>query len=218
MPELDLSDVTVVFKTENGGGSYLRDTAIKPDPDAKCKTVTIYKDGQPFQVLRYELKEGVCAAYTGLWIRRTFERGDLTAVAEFGDKEKVRQQLEIVQGATNFWQGGFSVDRLLEANRLKATGRETNDFFDKEEMRGLIGKMVADPGCYFFVIDPTLKGKSGHAVGFKTGPSGCFLFDCNAGLIKFEAATFVKKAAKVLWECYKDLYPAKLLSVKCTLD
>ncbi len=165
-----------------------------------------------------ELEEGVCSSLTALWIRRTFELGDMTAASQFGKL----MFIEIAQAAYEFGQLGKGktdeddIISLLEANNLKATYQK--DVFNRKRVEYCLRSMLYNFGCYYFTMEEK-DDDGGHSVGFKAGGTGFFIFDANQGLYKAtDSEAFVKDYSQYLLKDYPEMRDAPTYCYRCKLD
>jgi len=170
----------------------------------------------------YERRNGVCAALTALWIRKTLEHGDPTQFNHLND----HMYIGISQAAYIF--GSFaprdssrynSVQQektLLESNNLQVTSPQI-DVYSRKSLTSFLTQMVSNFGCYFFAMEDE-KGY-GHVIGFMTGSTGFYLFDANEGL--YQSAnrnTFINKNVFYLASDYSNYEGGPIHCYHCQLE
>jgi|GEM_PF-3158564 len=176
------------------------------------------------QVLDHQ--EGVCAALTALWMRKTLEQGDLTSTRHINDHMYVAMSQAAYEfgsfSATRLGSGGREPrERLLEANNLKVISNQW-DTFNKPHLKFLLREIVFDFGCYYLSMwEPPRGGVIGsaHAIGLKTGGTGLFLFDANQGLYKTKNPhAFVNGNTDFLYAAYHEFKNGRIHYCTCQLD
>jgi hypothetical protein len=107
-------------------------------------------------------------------------------------------------------------EKLFESNNLKPT-RTDVDVFNEERLTSLLRRMTFNFGCYYF--DMHVINLGGHAIGFKTGGTGFYIFDPNIGLYRLaNPDDFVNGNARFLLKEYSMFVGGGIRCYLCQLE